>query len=85
VVERLQQLLRTLGLPTALRGHVDGVREALLLDKKVLAGRSRFILVEDIGKVSIRDDVPLQLVEEVMTEGLRAQTISGEEVPIRAT
>lgn len=85
LLERLKRLLRKLGLPIALNGHVDGVRDALLLDKKVLAGRPRFILVEDIGKVSIRDDVPTQLVEEVVAEGLRAPTISGEEVPIRAT
>jgi 3-dehydroquinate synthase len=85
LLERLKRLLSTLGLPIALTGQVEGVRDALLLDKKVLAGRSRFILVEDIGKVSIRDDVPTQLVEEVVAEGLRAPTISGEEVPIRAT
>jgi 3-dehydroquinate synthase len=85
LLERLKRLLSKLGLPIALSGHVDGVRDALLLDKKVLAGRSRFILVEDIGKVSIRDDVPTQLVEAVVAEGLRAPTITGEEVPIRAT
>jgi 3-dehydroquinate synthase len=85
LLERLKRLLSKLGLPIALSGHVDGVRDALLLDKKVLAGRSRFILVEGIGHVSIRDDVPTQLVEEVVAEGLRAPTISGEEVSIRAT
>jgi 3-dehydroquinate synthase len=82
---RLRRLLSTLGLPTALRGRVDGIRDALLMDKKVVAGRSRFILVEGIGQVSIRDDVPSQLVEEVVAEGLRACSLSGEEVPIRAT
>lgn len=82
---RLRRLLSTLGLPTALKGHVDGVRDALLMDKKVVAGRSRFILVEALGQVSIRDDVPSQLVEEVVAEGLSARPISGEEVPIRAT
>jgi 3-dehydroquinate synthase len=82
---RLRRLLSTLGLPTALMGHVAGIRDALLLDKKVLAGRSRFILVEELGQVSIRDDVPSQLVEEVVEEGLRVRSLSGEEVRIRAT
>jgi 3-dehydroquinate synthase len=82
---RLRRLLSTLGLPTALKSHIDGIRDALLMDKKVLAGRSRFILVEGLGQVSIRDDVPSQLVEEVVAEGLRGRSLSGEEVPIRAT
>ena len=82
---RLRRLLSALGLPTALMGHVDGIRDALLMDKKVLAGRSRFILVEGLGQVSIRDDVPSQLVEEVVEEGLRVRSLSGEEVRIRAT
>jgi 3-dehydroquinate synthase len=82
---RLRRLLSTLGLPIALKSHIDGIRDALLMDKKVLAGRSRFILVEGLGQVSIRDDVPSQLVEEVVAEGLRGRSLSGEEVPIRAT
>jgi 3-dehydroquinate synthase len=82
---RLRRLLSALGLPTALMGHVDGIRDALLMDKKVLAGRSRFILVEELGQVAIRDDVPSQLVEEVVEEGLRVRSLAGEEVRIRAT
>jgi 3-dehydroquinate synthase len=74
-----------LGLPIALREHLDGIREALLLDKKAVAGRLRFILVEGLGRVSIREDVPSQLVEEVLEEGLSARSRSKEEVPIRAT
>jgi 3-dehydroquinate synthase len=82
---RLQRLLRLCGLPIALKERLDGIREALLLDKKAVAGRSRFILVEGLGRVSMRDDVPSQLVEEVLEEGLNAHSRSKEEVPIRAT
>lgn len=82
---RLQRLLRTRGLPIGLNAPLDGIREALLLDKKAVAGRLRFILVERLGRVSIRDDVPSQLVEEVLEEGLSPRSRSEEEVPIRAT
>jgi hypothetical protein len=50
-----------------------------------VAGQLRFIVVEGLGQVSLRDDVPAQLVEEVITEGLRAHSLSKEEVPIHAT
>jgi len=85
LLARLKRLLDAVGLPTGLKGHVDGLRDALLMDKKILAGRPRFILVEDLGRVSIRDDVPAQLIEEVVAEGLHTRTPTGEEVPIRAT
>jgi 3-dehydroquinate synthase len=82
---RVKQLLQSLGLPIALMAHIDGIRDRLLLDKKVVAGRLRFIVVEGLGQVSIRDDVPSQLVEEVIAEGVRAHSLSKEEVPIHAT
>jgi 3-dehydroquinate synthase len=85
LLARLKQLLQSLGLPIALMARIDGIRDTLLLDKKAVAGRSRFILAESLGQVSIRDDVPSGLVEEVIEEGLSACALSKEEVPIRAT
>jgi 3-dehydroquinate synthase len=85
LLERLTRLLRTLGLPTALEEPLDGIRDALLMDKKAVAGRLRFILAEGLGRVSIRDDVPSQLVAAIIEEGLSARSRSKEEVPIRAT
>jgi 3-dehydroquinate synthetase len=67
LLERVRQLLQTFGLPTALAQGLPGIREALLLDKKAVGGHVRFILVEALGKVSLRDDVPSQLVEELVT------------------
>jgi 3-dehydroquinate synthase len=82
---RLQALLQAFGLPTALSNSTQGLRDALLLDKKVLGGRQRFILVEALGKVSIRDDVPPALVEEVIAWGLTTVAVAAKEAPIRAT
>jgi 3-dehydroquinate synthetase len=83
--ERVRQLLRTLGLPTALTTNLQGIRDALLLDKKAVGGRLRFILVEALGKVSLRDDIPAPLVDELVTWGVTVQLAAREEVPIRAT
>ena len=82
---RVRQLLQSLGLPIALTAHIEGIRDTLLLDKKAVAGRLRFIVVEGLGLVSIRDDVSTQLVEEVIADGLSAGGLSTEEVPIGAT
>ena len=80
---RIRGLLDTLGLPTRLHGPVTGLREAMSLDKKAIAGRLRFILVEALGSVSVRDDVPADLVEEIIAWGLAAQPMPVE-VPTRA-
>jgi 3-dehydroquinate synthase len=72
LLERLRGLLQTFGLPTALEEPVPGIRDALVLDKKAVGGRLRFILVEALGKVSIRGDVSTELVEELLNWGMTA-------------
>jgi 3-dehydroquinate synthase len=51
--------------------NVDDVVSAMMFDKKVRAGKVRFVLPTGIGKVVIRDDVPVDLVLKAV-ESLRA-------------
>lgn len=65
---RQQRLLGAYGLPTAFPVGVD-VEEVLALtlrDKKVRARRVRWILPLAVGSVAVRDDVPEQLVRQVV-------------------
>jgi 3-dehydroquinate synthase len=82
---RVKRLLQSLGLPIALKARIEGIHDTILLDKKAVAGRLRFILVEGLGRVSIRDDVPSQLVAAIIDDGLSEPSLSTEEVPIHAT
>lgn len=60
---RIGELVRAAGLPTGgLRLAVEDVVRALVYDKKVRAGRVRFVLPERIGSVTVRDDVPVEAV-----------------------
>jgi 3-dehydroquinate synthase len=72
LLERLQALLQTFGLPTTLKEPVADIRDALVMDKKAVGGRLRFILVEGLGQVSMRGDVPTEVVEELITWGMTA-------------
>ena len=38
----------------------------MALDKKVHAGRIRWVLLEDIGRATLRDDVPPELAARVL-------------------
>ncbi len=67
VVARQADVLRTLGLPLAAPGvNAEAVMETMLLDKKVEAGRLRFVLLEEIGRPIVHGDVPGEIVRDVV-------------------
>lgn len=68
--QRLIALLEALGLPV--RPPPVGaarLRKAMNLDKKIMAKRLRFILLESIGSAYIADDVPDALLSRVLAYG----------------
>jgi 3-dehydroquinate synthase len=67
-VERQTQLLRAYGLPTDLPPGIaaDRLLDLTLQDKKVRAGRARWVLPTAIGAAVVRDDVPEALVRAVV-------------------
>lgn len=69
LVAQQADVLRAFHLPLTAPG-VDPARvwEAMRLDKKVTAGRLRFVLLERFGRPVVRDDVPEELVREVLHE-----------------
>ena len=71
VMERQRRILDRYGLPT----HADGLdRDRLLvavaLDKKVQGKKMRWVLLEDIGRTVIRDDVPPEIVDAALDDVL---------------
>jgi 3-dehydroquinate synthase len=67
---RIEEVIKLAGLPTALPDFVskekDKVFELIKHDKKVLNDRIRFVLLQDIGRAFITDDVKPELVKEVL-------------------
>ena len=74
VVERQRALLERFGLPTRWPRpegpplDPERVLAAVALDKKVVAGTVRWVLLEEVGRAVIRSDVPEALVREVVGE-----------------
>ena len=72
VVERQRRLLERFGLPIRGEGIDRGaIAAAMALDKKVQARAIRWVLLEDVGRTVLRDDVPPAVVEEALDEVLR--------------
>lgn len=65
--ERQKALIEKFGLPTACPGiDPDDVLRAIEMDKKVRMKAVRWVLLQEIGKPIIRNDVPADLVQEVI-------------------
>jgi 3-dehydroquinate synthase len=65
---RLQNLIGQAGLPTSLPDYrLPDLVQAMKHDKKVAAGKIRFILAKSLGKVLLTDSVSLSLVEQVLS------------------
>ena len=69
VVDRQDRLLERFGLPTRCPGvDRDAVRQAMGVDKKAVDGKLRWILLEDVGRATVRADVPPEVVEAALQE-----------------
>jgi shikimate kinase/3-dehydroquinate synthase len=69
IVQRQQSVLERLGLPTTYSGiKLTGLLRAMKLDKKVENKAIRWVLLEDIGKAVIRNDIPEDIVKKAIED-----------------
>jgi 3-dehydroquinate synthase len=67
VVDAQRDILERLGLPVSFSDvSTDAILRAMALDKKVRDEKVRWVLLTGVGKPTIRDDVPPELVGEVL-------------------
>ncbi len=72
IVQRQQALLKRFHLPTNCSGvDLDNVLAAMTLDKKVRNKAIQWVLLEDIGKATVRTDVPIKEVKNVLEEVIK--------------
>ena len=69
VIKRQKSLLERFNLPVTFSDvDVGQIMGALDRDKKVKQGAIVWILLEGIGRAVLRSDVPIDLVDEILTE-----------------
>ncbi|NET00178.1 MAG: 3-dehydroquinate synthase [Sphaerospermopsis sp. SIO1G1] len=68
--ERQDAIIKKAGLPTQLPASLDHgeLIDALQLDKKVKSGKVRFVLPTQIGAVKVTDEVPTDIIKQVLVE-----------------
>ncbi|AFV00086.1 3-dehydroquinate synthase [Simiduia agarivorans] len=69
---RVHRLLAAASLPTAAPASmtVDQFLEHMAVDKKVLDGRLRFVLLRRLGQAFTTSDVPVALVQDVLVKSI---------------
>lgn len=74
-VDRLENLLKKVGLPTTLlklngqcRWNVNRILEAERRDKKFVHGKNRYVLPTRIGKVIVQEGIPNALIRKVISK-----------------
>jgi len=72
LLERQRALLERAGLPLKPPPELDRerIRRALAMDKKIVSGMQRWVLLEDVGRPIVTSDVPASVVEAVLDEML---------------
>ncbi|MCK9495383.1 MAG: 3-dehydroquinate synthase [Dehalococcoidia bacterium] len=72
LLHRQADLLRAFGLPLVAPGlNVTVIMDAMQRDKKVVQGKQRFVLLEEVGRTTVRGDVPADLVQRAVTSLVR--------------
>ncbi len=69
---RIKALIELYGLPSSMPQdiNISDIMNAMEIDKKVKAGKVRFILPESIGKVRIEENIDMEIVKEALQAAL---------------
>ncbi|MDD5772600.1 MAG: 3-dehydroquinate synthase [bacterium] len=68
VLIRLEGLLEKTGLPVRIKkGNIKEIIKTMSHDKKFVQGKTRFILPVQIGKVIIKDNIDIKLIEKIIS------------------
>lgn len=71
-LRRIENIFKKTGLPAHCSGlRLSDIMEAQSHDKKFIHGKNRFVLPVKIGKVIIREDIPVKLIEDVVRRRAR--------------
>ncbi|VGO21472.1 3-dehydroquinate synthase [Pontiella sulfatireligans] len=67
--DRIEKMFKDLGLPVKAPGYNwADLRVALSVDKKTVGGMPKFVLVSEIGKSSLGNEIPEALMEQLWNE-----------------
>ena len=71
VAQRIENLIKAIGLPTRIKNmSIEDVLRAHYRDKKFVGSKNKFVLLRDIGKTKIVENLPLKIIREALEKRL---------------
>ena len=64
IITRVTGLLNDIGLPTRSRLNIDKIMAAATKDKKFYRGKTRMVLLRDIGKVTVKEGIKIPHIKK---------------------
>lgn len=67
ISERVENLIKVSGLPVRIKkATAHGIINAHYRDKKFIGAKNRFVLLRDIGKTKIVENIPVKIIKEAL-------------------
>lgn len=71
IAQRIENLIKNIGLPTRIDGLLSGeIIEAHYRDKKFVGLKNKFVLLKGIGKTKIIENLPLGIIRQALEKRL---------------
>lgn len=67
VAKRIENLIKSVGLPVKIKGvSLQKIINAHYHDKKFIGKKNRFVLIKEIGSVSLVENIPVKIIEQAL-------------------
>jgi len=71
--QRIENLIKKIDLPSQIKNiSVNNILKAYYQDKKFMGKKNKFVLIKDIGRTKIIEDIPLKIIREVIKKRILA-------------
>lgn len=71
-LRKIENLIKLTGLPVFIKDvSLKKILKACYRDKKFIGSMNRFVLIEDIGKTTIKQNLPLSIIRDSLSERIR--------------
>ncbi len=69
-LERIERLIGMVGLPTSIRSRISlkNIIGAYYRDKKFIGKTNRLVLIRGLGKTTIKQDLPINIIKDILIE-----------------
>jgi 3-dehydroquinate synthase len=71
VCQRMKNLIKAVGLPTKIqKAPLRDIIKAHYYDKKFIGSKNRFVIIKNIGRTKIKENIPIKIIKEALKKNM---------------